>query len=155
MLGKYVPLFATLLAPYAHAQVFKCDVAGKRVYQQEPCDQVAGAGGKMAIENAPLSGAAEFTKIPVDVPRPGRELCLKSAPHAASWKDRDSLKIGDVIRLGAQTIKVDGQHVKAHTYSMKINGKNTYGAYAGEKLYLCYVSPDESKLLAFKAVGDL
>ncbi|WP_196251646.1 DUF4124 domain-containing protein [Cupriavidus necator] len=122
-----------LLAASASAQVNRCEVGGRVVYQDQPC---AGRGGA-------LEKPQPVEKVDPSYEGPGKALCLADAPR--HFKDPDSLKIGIVFYSGI----FPSPQGTSRRYTLAINGKNSYGGYAGEKFYHCYVSLDESRLHSF------
>lgn len=69
---------------------------------------------------------------------------LRSVP---AWKDRDALKIGNISRDGFRTLSDRRNSNVFVQYSTIVNGKNSYGAYAGEKLAFCYSDEFETKIV--------
>lgn len=77
----------------------------------------------------------------------GKALCREVAPKSVSWKDPDSLRIGDVIPGKVVSTDVDGQKIRSRYFSVMVNAKNSYGGYTGEKTLGCYASEDGQKVL--------
>ena len=55
---------AALAMQTASAQVFRCTVGGKPVYQQQPCENVGGKGQEIKLQAAPLP----FSQAPSQAP---------------------------------------------------------------------------------------
>ena len=128
-----VGLCAAAAAGGAFGQVHKCEVNGKTVYQDMSC---AGAG-------VTLEKPVPVEKVDPSYEGPGKALCLREAPRF--FKDPESLKIGTVFYYGTEkTYRGLGRR-----YVLTIDGKNSYGAYAGAQRYKCYVTMDEKELIAF------
>lgn len=73
--------------------------------------------------------------------------CTDWLRRVPDWKDRDSVKIFNV-RRGAMDVKtIDGYPVVVVSYIASVNGKNSYGAYIGEKPAVCYANQQETKIL--------
>jgi hypothetical protein len=72
-----------------------------------------------------------------------------------SMKDPDAAKISEGRRLGPTLDYVKGAMVTrpAVSYSFKVNGKNSYGAYTGAKLWSCMMSLDEKDILDVKELA--
>lgn len=102
---------------------------GKPVYQQKECAESAGA--TLKIETGKPSETRKATMEEV-------EQCLSLIKIRYKYKDPDSLKLeGDAF----VSIYPSGRK----EILMSINGKNSYGAYAGAKPAYC----------KYKASGDL
>jgi len=69
-------------------------------------------------------------------------------------KDPASAKIEGVGKPEGTTVKVGLQPIAAKKYPVLLNAKNSYGAYAGAKLYYCYLSIDDQRVLQVEAVGE-
>lgn len=84
----------------------------------------------------------------------GAELCKRLVPAAVPLKDPYSAVV-EVERKGrSEVIEFKGQPLAARRFDVFINAKNSYGAYTGEKLYRCYLSEDEARLLRVVSPGD-
>lgn len=72
-----------------------------------------------------------------------------------AMKDPDAAKVGDGRRSGPALQYVKG-HMKTYagvSYMFKVNGKNSYGAYTGNKLYSCVLDLDEKEILQVHELG--
>lgn len=134
---KKIAVFALagLIAAPLFGQVHKCPGPdGKVIYQETPCS--GGAGTELQIETG------KQTQRRKDPPTETRKAtdeevaeCLKLLKIAASYKDPESLRIeGDAFRLTYQD-----EHVEI---LMRVNAKNSYGAYAGAKPAICKYKPN-------------
>lgn len=76
-----------------------------------------------------------------------KDLCREMLIRVPDWKDRDSLKIGEIYRGQAEVRTINGSAQVVRLYVTRINGKNSYGAYTGEKGAACYANEHETKVL--------
>ena len=60
-----------------------------------------------------------------------KRLCEKKT--RASMKDPEAVRIKGIVRTGASNSYLNGETYPAVTYHLNVNGKNSYGAYTGEK----------------------
>lgn len=128
-----------LAAGPAMAQVYKCpDGTGRTVMQQMPC-----SGGEQ-MKVAPSSATPSEVS---DLRAKAAQMCEAALRSAPAWKDADSVKVTNVRRVGFTTIKMHDTTLAVVRYSATVNGKNSYGAYAGEKPASCYVNGTETKVL--------
>lgn len=123
----------------ALAQVYKCAEGGKTVLQQAPC---AGAGAKIELRSTG-PGAAETA----DLRSKAAALCEAALRTVPAWKDKESLLVTQMRRVGFTTINKHGTTLAVVMYSARVNGRNSYGAYIGEKSGYCYLDPSETRVL--------
>lgn len=84
----------------ASAQVYKCpDASGRTVIQQMPCT----GGEKMKV---PSTGATNADVA--DARGKAAGLCEAALRSAPAWKDRDSVRISRVSRVGFTTVQMHG-----------------------------------------------
>jgi hypothetical protein len=76
-----------------------------------------------------------------------KALCREMLIRAPSWKDRDSLKVSEIYRGKADVRTIDGMPQVVRLYVTTVNGKNSYGAYTGDKPAVCDVNEHETKVL--------
>lgn len=126
----------------ASAQVYKCpDASGRTVIQQIPC-----AGGeKMKV---PSTGATNADVA--DTRSKAIALCEAALRSAPAWKDRDSVRISRLSRVGFTTVQMHGTTLAVVQYVAAVDAKNSYGAYGGDKPAYCYLNGTESKVLDVK-----
>ena len=74
-------------------------------------------------------------------------LCESYLRTVPAWKDAQSLRISDVVRIGFTTRQLHGTSLAVVQYGAMVNGKNSYGAYAGAKPAMCYLDPNETRVL--------
>jgi hypothetical protein len=132
-------ILATVLAlglPQALAQAYRCQLGGRIVFQQAPCDggnQVAKPGAAPAAE-ASLTGAA---------------LCERHARQPGVFNDPPSLRFGATRYVGARKFMIHDTTIAARTYALTINARNAYGGYDGDAVFECQLSEDEARVLKF------
>ena len=125
-------LFLVTSLPAVAQQMYKCG----NTYSQTPCDKTA-----------------ERTKITMDAraaPPPGligKELCKTMVPRTVTLKDPYSARIDAVNDQVPEVIKVANEPIMARRFDVALNAKNSYGAYTGAKIYLCYLSEDQTRVL--------
>ncbi len=117
-------------------------------FSQQPC----GAGAQ-AI---PIPGATP--QVPVAPADPARTEAMKAEcrewiSRVPQWKDRDSLKMGDIVRGKLQTKTINGSTQRVWMYGTMVNSKNSMGGYVGEKPAICWVNEAETKVLDLYVAG--
>lgn len=129
---KKIALFALagLIAPPLFGQVYKCpDPEGKPVYQEMPC-----AGKTGTVLEIETGKSTTSRKEPPSETRKATdeeaEECLKLIKIAYRYKDPESLRIEENPYM---LLYPDGHK----EIVLSVNGKNSYGAYAGAKLAIC------------------
>lgn len=137
-------LAAALLAATPAWAVNKCTVGGKTVYQDAPCAD----GG----EKVNLSGAGPSDAAIMATRSNAAALCEAALRTEPAWKDASSLQVTNMKRTGFTTIKMHGTTLVAVQYSATVNGKNSYGAYAGQKPAFCFLNETETKVLKIMAL---
>lgn len=127
---------AALAANAAFAQdAYKCSVNGKYVIQDSPC--------KVSAPSGPFPNSSEEAAA-IEA---GKALCKERAPRAVSWKDPESVRIGEVVPGKVVDVNVDGTSHRARYFTVRVNAKNSYGGYVGEKPMGCYVSVDGTRIV--------
>ena len=79
------------------------------------------------------------------------EQWIRSIP---GWKDPDSIKHDGITRGKHETRKINGQSQIVVPYYAMVNAKNSYGAYAGARPYICYANQGETNIIDFYKAGD-
>ena len=136
---------STLLAVTAQSThaVFKCG----NTYSQTPC---ASDAIKLGIDSTPNSTSSLAPNTSPEQVEKNIKLCERALREVPSWKDRDSLKISPIKRLPkTMVVQIKSQKREAILYVSSINGKNSYGAYQGEKFAACYFDLKDEKLLDY------
>lgn len=143
---KFAPIAAALLAVLCTQTwaVNKCTGAdGKVSFQDAPCTANAtGKTVKIWSEQAPVEHGERVQAMKAQC-----EAMLRNVP---SWKDKDSLKFIGFFRGKATTITIDGQPLMVVEYLTRVNAKNSYGGYVGEKPAICYANIGETRILDIK-----
>lgn len=151
---------AVLFALAFGAQAQKLYRCGNN-FSQIPCGTQAKpmyrCGG--AASEIPCLTEGRITEAQTKPANSERVEAMKSACAAwlrtvPAWKDRDSLKIGNVVRGKHEVIDLHDVPVVVVSYLTTINGKNSYGAYVGERLAVCYANEHENKILKATTSGD-
>jgi len=143
MPGARVLVALALMLPLAAAaQAYRCDVGGRVIFQQQPCND-----GRRVDGVSPMANRAEAPAAPLR----GAALCEAHAKSASTFADPDSVRVGAVQYLGAKPWKLHQELIAARTYGLRINARNAYGGFDGERLYECLLSEDEARLLHFRA----
>ena len=137
---KAAVLSALLLIAAPAWAVNKCTVGGRTVYQDAPCAD--GGGAKVN-----LSGAGPSDADIAAVRGKAAALCETALRTIPAWKDADSLKVTNMTRMGHTTIKLHDTTLVAVQYRAMVNGKNSYGAYAGQTSAFCFLNETETKVL--------
>lgn len=137
------PAFAVcvllLVGPGAGAMaqpMYRCG----NTYSQIPCDKAA----------EPVRVFQDAKKAPPAGLR-GKELCKASVPASMNLKDPYSAKVETLGAPTPEVIKYAEEPIVAKRYDVAMNAKNSYGAYTGIKVYFCYLSDDEMRLLRVDA----
>ncbi len=131
---------ALMLPLAAAAQAYRCDVGGRVVFQQQPCNDGKRVDGASPAARSDTSMSAAR----------GAALCEAHARSGTAFADPESLRIAGVQYLGAKPWKLHQELIAARTYGLRINARNAYGAYEGERLYECLLSEDEARVLHFR-----
>lgn len=124
--------------------VYKCG----NTYSQTPC---AADAKKLEIsESLQSSSGVKLRAVAPEKERANIEICEKALRTIPAWKDRESLKIGTIRRgLSSMNTNINGVATEVVPYVTTINGKNSYGAYGGEKAAACFFDMKDEKLLDY------
>ena len=135
MTSTWLIAFASLCAWPTVAgaqQLYRCG----NTYSQTPC---AADAASMRIS----PGAA-----PEQAPgASGKDLCASDGVAQLHFPDPDSTRIQSVTKAGSEAIQYAGKPIAARKYHLAINTKDGNGAYTGERVYVCYLSEDERRVL--------
>lgn len=129
-----------LVAALFNAQAQKLYRCGNN-FSQMPC----GSADQKVIQAR--GGESSGSQSYGDRVQAMKAACIDWIRRVPAWKDRDSVKISDVSRGGAQVITIDDSPLVVVSYTAIVNGKNSYGGYGGEKLYVCYANEQETKII--------
>ena len=142
-------LFAALSSAQAQT-LFRCG----NNFSQTPCSgeakTVYRCGGVASDKPCPTD--AKIADLQTKSPSSDRietmkEACMTWLRTVPEWKDRDSLKFGAVSRGKFDVKTLNGTPTVVVSYLTTINGKNSYGAYVGERVAVCYANEQETKIL--------
>ena len=137
-LGIFVGLLSSLwlAAGACPAQtLYKCG----STFSQTPCASTA--------EEVTVPKGRTATTASTEVPGQGLEMCRAAVPRMSGVKDPYSAVIESIGEVRHDTLRIGDESVIVKRYDVLMNAKNSYGAYAGAKLYRCFVSVDEKRLL--------
>lgn len=109
-------------------------------FSQQPCGSDAKAIATVGVVQP------ETALTPAKIAAMQSE-CQQWVRDKPSWKDRDSVKTSVPVRGKLDARTVNGVAQLVVPYRALVNAKNSYGAYQGEKTYICYASRDESKIV--------
>lgn len=117
----------------AHAQaLYRCG----NTYSQTPC---APDAAPARISGGAAPDAASATG--------GAEVCATDGVARLGLPDPESTRIRAVTRAGTEVIRYADQSVAARRYNLTLNTKNHSGGYVGERVYACFLSEDERRVL--------
>ncbi len=77
----------------------------------------------------------------------GKELCATEGVSLLQFPDPESTRIKSVVKAESEVVQYSGQPLAVHRFNMVINTKNSNGAYTGDRVYPCYLSEDERRVL--------
>jgi hypothetical protein len=145
-----VLFFATLSNGQAQP-LYRCG----NTFSQTPCNSDAkpiyrcnGAPSQTQCESDAKTIALQAKPVDVDRVEAMKAACIQWLRTVPDWKDRDSLKFGSVVRGKFDVKTINGSSTVVVNYITSINGKNSYGAYIGEKPAVCYANEQETKILS-------
>lgn len=72
---------------------------------------------------------------------------------AFNFKDRESLRVELYGALNLEVVDYANTRILAYKLPVWVNGKNSYGAYAGKTLYYCYLDQHSKKILDVEQIG--
>ncbi|MBC7956290.1 MAG: hypothetical protein H7Y33_10525 [Cytophagales bacterium] len=131
-------------SPWAVALLFGLPVQGMaqplyrcgNTYSQTPCAPDA-APARISAGAAPdqASGAS------------GKDLCATEGVAQMRFPDPESTRVVAVAKGGAEVIQYAGKPLASRKFNITLNTKNEVGAYMGERVYVCYLSEDERRVL--------
>jgi len=106
--------------------LYKCNVNGSVVFSDIPC--AINAEKIDVITAKPTQNAALH----------GADLCRKSMTNYVTFKDPDSIKLKDFVKVGSLVHQIHGQPVPDNKWLGYVDAKNSYGAYTGYDAIYCY-----------------
>lgn len=122
--------------------IYRCG----NTFSKTPCG-VGASEFAVVQDDAPKVAPVKVDPIKVDAMKAE---CLSMIRNRPQWKDRDSLKISNPLRMPSETRQVDGASVSVIPYHAFVNAKNSYGAYAGDRSAFCYANETETKIVSFR-----
>ena len=120
---KHLILAAVMALPVS-AQVYKCESEGKTTYSQVPCAEDAEA---IDVKAAGPSAMAKSGDV--------EQACLNYLKLAKSWKDPDSVRVE-----GSYKTWDSDKSGARHILNIRLNAKNSYGAYGGAETFRCFLN---------------
>ncbi|MBX3621081.1 MAG: hypothetical protein KF891_14015 [Rhizobacter sp.] len=105
-------------------------------YSQTPCAADA-APARISAGAAPDAPAASA----------GADVCASAGVAQLRFPDPESTRVVSVRKAGTEVIQYAGKSLAARRYDITLNTKGASGAYLGERVYACYLSEDEHRLL--------
>lgn len=128
-----LPLLLLLSTAASGQNLYRCG----STFSQTPC------GNETAPARKLPSAAASGASAPA---ASGKELCERTLLNDGTLPDPYSAKIR-TLRDKTEVIQYAGQAVAAVRYNLHVNARNSAGAYTGERLYACHLSPDGFRVL--------
>ena len=144
------PLASLVLFPifcFAQSAMYKCG----NTYSETSCGPDAKV---MQAPKTPVVARVLIDKPPLDaVIADNSAKCEKQA--RAQMKDPFAAQIGPVLRGGLAVQYQDGRTYNGVNYFLDINGKNSYGAFTGARLWVCVFDEAETALLRVREIGPV
>ena len=113
-------------------QLYRCG----NTYSQTPC-AVDATPARISAGTAPEQAPGAS----------GKDLCSSDGVAQLHFPDPDSTRIQSVTKAGSEAIQYAGKPIAARKYHLAINTKDGNGAYTGDRVYVCYLSEDERRVL--------
>ena len=129
-----------LISPLIAQEAYRCKVGGSMLIQDTPCKVV---GPAPAIPDLPASDETI-----------ARAAALCEAAVRREMKDPTAAKITDIHRSRTDRWCTKPTTTQVRYYWMTVNGKNSYGAYVGEKPYRCALDMSETLVLGISQIGE-
>lgn len=117
-------------------QLYRCG----NTYSQTPCAPDA-TPARISAGAAPEQAVGSS----------GKDLCASEGVARLRFPDPQSTRIQSVVKSGAEVIQYAGKPMAARKYKLTLNTKNEVGAYTGDRVYLCFLSEDERRVLKVDA----
>lgn len=132
-MGVFVTMLGatSLSSTYTHAAIYRCG----NTYSNVPCESAKEVA-------APAMAAKE--RVPGDV------VCQRDIRRYIAFKDPDSVKVERIVGPVAGEFVVAGKTIITNRYDMRVNAKNSMGAYVGTKHYACHLSRANGEVLGFE-----
>ncbi len=138
MIPRLIAAGAMLLAVGASAQgVYRCG----NTFSEQPC----GPDAKQIVAPPMKEKLQADTPPSQAVIAANLATCEKAT--RTKMKDPDAAQIKLIGRVGPSFMYSKGKRIQGVTYHIAANGKNSYGGYTGEKLYVCGFDTTEQTLI--------
>lgn len=135
-------IFSLFLAQESYA-VYRCG----NTYSQTPCGPEA---KKLNVQSTPANEGRAVPETSSERVEENIKLCEQMLREVPSWKDRESLRVTPVNRLPrTMVVDINGRKREVISYTSIVNGKNSYGAYQGERLAMCYFDLEDRNFLGY------
>lgn len=136
-----IPLALAAALPAGAQQMYRCGSA----FSDHPCgagQQVIGAPAPAAVPSRPVVTAPEIPASP-EVQAAAKAGCLDRLKKDVQFRDPDSVRVSRVVRMGLLPLGNEIQRV----YVMRVNAKNAYGGYTGDKDYFCVTDRSDERVI--------
>lgn len=134
-----------LMSSVAVAQgMHRCYINGQVVQQEARCPERSASSDPKPVADTSKRSVESTSSNPIEH---GKSLCKTVAPASQQWKDPTSLLIGNVTGGEMTTLAIGYRVVGVRNFYVPVNGKNSYGAYNGEKTLTCVTSEDGRRVL--------
>jgi hypothetical protein len=129
-----------LAASAAGAQtMYRCG----NTFSQQPC-------GPAAVEiKAPGVPQPVVDTIAADPAKTAamQAACRDFLIRVPNWKDRDSVRVGEIQRGRLAQREISGKMTRVRLYGGFVNARNGYGGYGGDRVAVCWADEAETKIL--------
>lgn len=136
---------AILIAACTHAAaqtMYRCG----NTYSQSPCGADASELKAAGVPQPIATSALE--PLSPDRHEQVKATCEHGIRTRPSWKDRETLKIGEIRRgKRSEVVTLNGKRQSIVPWYAIVNARNSYGAYIGERIVDCYFDSKEDTLL--------
>lgn len=106
----------------------------------------------LVVHERPLAATASAPD-PLQEVQTIEDRCVAMIRATGDFKDPESLRVEAATVGSAAAIDYKGQTIVGYRYYLTINAKNSYGAYAGAKTWVCELSQHDKKVLNVKGYG--
>lgn len=137
-----IPLALAAALPVSAQQMYRCGSS----YSDHPC----GPGQEVTGTAKPMVTAPRLPVINVpDLPVPpaveaaAKATCTERLQKDVSFRDPSSVQVYGIRRAGLLPVGTGALRV----YVMRVNAKNAYGGYTGEKDFLCLADPKDETVV--------
>lgn len=148
-------LATALLASSAQAQtMYRCG----STFSQTPCGSDAKSVRVSPSDLSSDTVAKQAVLAAQKQPAPSQEVIAANIETCerrirTAMKDPDAARISEGARGGPSVEYEDGRSYPVVRYFFKVNGKNGYGGYVGDKLYVCVYDLGEKRIVRIRESG--